>query len=159
MRFECISLFPRSNELIVPTKLSDRMVELSRPCDPSSSRQVRHKRKASEDRNWRLRKGYQSHVLSCSSLFCLRTRRCLDSLTNCPGSSLVKIGSTSVVCAIKLEVGRPFDTKPQDGRLGQEEWESWSMKRARTHNHSCVDLAHRFVRATHSFCSFHKHTF
>lgn len=42
-----------------------------------------------------------------------------DSIPSCPGSSLVKIGQTSVVCGIKLEVGRPFDTKPQDGRLGQ----------------------------------------
>lgn len=42
-----------------------------------------------------------------------------DSIPSCPGSSLVKIGATSVVCAIKLEIGKPLDTKPQDGRLGQ----------------------------------------
>lgn len=43
-----------------------------------------------------------------------------DSITSASGSSLVKVGNTSVVCALKLEVGRPFDTKPQDGRLAVE---------------------------------------
>jgi len=38
-------------------------------------------------------------------------------ISSCPGSSLVKIGNTAVVCAVKLEVGKPFDTKPQDGRI------------------------------------------
>lgn len=43
-----------------------------------------------------------------------------DSIPSCPGSALVKIGNTSVVCGLKLEIGKPFDTKPQDGRLAVE---------------------------------------
>jgi len=33
------------------------------------------------------------------------------------GSCLVKLGRTTVVCALKLEVGTPYDTAPKDGRL------------------------------------------
>jgi exosome complex RNA-binding protein Rrp42 (RNase PH superfamily) len=43
-----------------------------------------------------------------------------DSISSSAGSSLVKVGNTSVVCGLKLEVGRPFDTRPQDGRLAVE---------------------------------------
>jgi exosome complex component RRP43 len=43
-----------------------------------------------------------------------------DSISSSSGSSLVKVGNTSVVCALKLEVGKPFDTRPQDGRLSVE---------------------------------------
>jgi len=43
-----------------------------------------------------------------------------DSISTSAGSSLVKLGATSVVCALKLEVGKPFDTRPQDGRLAVE---------------------------------------
>jgi exosome complex component RRP43 len=42
-----------------------------------------------------------------------------DSITTSVGSALVKVGNTSVVCATKLEVGKPGDVKPQDGRLGE----------------------------------------
>jgi hypothetical protein len=72
----------------------------------------------------RLRAWPRSQSASCSRVwsahFCsIRFFLPLDSIPSCPGSSLVKIGSTSVVCGLKLEIGRPFDTKPQDGRLGQ----------------------------------------
>lgn len=33
------------------------------------------------------------------------------------GSAMVSIGKTTVVCGIKLEVGKPTDTQPKEGRL------------------------------------------
>lgn len=38
-------------------------------------------------------------------------------VSSADGSALVKIGKTTVLCGIKLEVGMPLSTTPKDGRL------------------------------------------
>jgi len=38
-------------------------------------------------------------------------------LSSADGSSMVRIGNTTVVCGIKMEVGRPQETAPKEGRL------------------------------------------
>jgi hypothetical protein len=41
-------------------------------------------------------------------------------LNSAAGSACIKLGETTVVCGLKLEVGKPFDIKPNDGRLGKQ---------------------------------------
>lgn len=39
------------------------------------------------------------------------------SLSSCDGSAMVKIGNTTVLCGLKLEIGAPSVFKPRDGKL------------------------------------------
>lgn len=41
----------------------------------------------------------------------------VDTMEKLPGSSLVRVGNTTCVCGIQLEVGVPNTTAPDEGRL------------------------------------------
>lgn len=60
-----------------------------------------------------------------------------DTVTSADGSALVKLGNTTVVCGVKLEVGKPQDTSPKDGRLGV-----FGLAFARHCSRSCGSTSH-----------------
>jgi len=42
----------------------------------------------------------------------------IGAVSSADASALVRLGKTTVICGLKLEVGMPLATAPNDGRLG-----------------------------------------
>ena len=55
---------------------------------------------------------------ACYSAANCKTQECSGSITTANGSSLVRVGKTTVVCGVKAELAEPELDKPNQGYLG-----------------------------------------